>query len=74
MTTYVIRTFPNELEAQLAQSVLEANGIPSAVVRDDAGGAMPGLHVLHPVRLVVREEDVAEAVRLLETEADAPEE
>ncbi len=65
--TRVLRTFANELEAQLAQSVLEVHGIPSAVVRDDAGGAMPWLQLLHPVRLVVRDDDAAEAARLLET-------
>jgi hypothetical protein len=27
---------------------------------------MPWLHVLHPVRIVVRERDVTEAVRVLE--------
>lgn len=64
--SYVIRTFPNTLEAELAQAALEANGIPSALMSDDAGGMMPWLHVLHPVRIVVREQDVTEAIRVLE--------
>jgi hypothetical protein len=63
--SYVIRTFPNTLEAELAQAALEANGIPSALMSDDAGGMMPWLHLLHPVRIVVREHDVADAVRIL---------
>jgi hypothetical protein len=65
---YVIRTFPNIMEAELAQAALRAHGIASALLRDDAGGMMPWLHVLHPVRLVVREEDVTAAVRVLDAE------
>jgi len=75
-STYVIRTFPNIVEAQVAEAVLAAHGIRSALIRDDAGGMMPWLHTLHPVRLVVREADVQTAVRLLaesdDTGGDAP--
>lgn len=63
----VIRTFANETEAQIAQAVLDANGIDSHLIRDDAGGMMPWLQWLHPIRLAVREADSAEAVQLLDT-------
>src|SRR3954452_722216 len=63
----VIRTFANEVEAHLAQAVLDANGIDSNLIRDDAGGMMPWLQWLHPIRLVVREVDRIEAVELLDT-------
>ena len=63
----VIRTFANEVEAQLAQAVLDANGIDSYLIRDDAGGMMPWLQWLHPIRLVVREADSIEAVELLDS-------
>lgn len=63
----VIRTFANEVEAQVAQAVLDANGIDSFLIRDDAGGMMPWLQWLHPIRLVVREGDSVEAVELLDT-------
>jgi len=63
----VIRTFANEAEAQIAQAVLDANGIDSNLVRDDAGGMMPWLQWLHPIRLVVREGDSIEAVELLDS-------
>ena len=63
----VIRTFANEIEAQVAQAVLDANGIDSFLIRDDAGGMMPWLQWLHPIRLVVREGDSLEAVELLDT-------
>jgi hypothetical protein len=63
---FVIRTFSNTAEANLAEAVLEANGIPSTLVSDDAGGMMPWLHSLHPIRLMVRESDVELAVSLLD--------
>ena len=62
----VIRTFTNETQAHIAQAVLDANGIDSDLIRDDAGGMMPWLQQLHPIRLVVREEDSAQAVDLLD--------
>lgn len=63
----VIRTFANEVEAHVAQAVLDANGIDSDLIRDDAGGMMPWLQWLHPIRLVVRESDSALAVELLDS-------
>jgi hypothetical protein len=63
----VIRTFANEVDAHLAQAVLDANGIDSFLIRDDAGGMMPWLQWLHPIRLVVREADSIEAVELLDS-------
>jgi len=65
---YVIRTFPNEVEASLAEAVLDANGIPSTLISDTAGGSMPWLNALHPVRLMVRKSDVETAVMLLDGE------
>ena len=63
---YVIRSFSNDMEASLAEAVLEANGIPSTRISDDAAGMMPWLHSLHPIRLMVRREDVEVAVALLD--------
>jgi hypothetical protein len=65
--TTVVRTFANEIEAHVAQAVLDANGIDSDLIRDDANGMMPWLQWLHPIRLVVRESDSAAAVDLLDT-------
>ena len=47
--------------------MLDANGIDSNLIRDDAGGMMPWLQWLHPIRLVVREADSIEAVELLDS-------
>lgn len=61
----VVRKYFSEIEAQIAQSVLEAHDIPSAILKDDAGGMLPAMHLLYPVRLAVRGEDEEEALRLL---------
>lgn len=66
---FVVRTFPNNVEAEFAQSVLDANGIASMLLKDNAGGMLPFLDILHPVRLVVRQGDVDTAVRLLDATA-----
>ncbi len=64
----IIREYINEMEALVARSVLEAHGIPAVVLRDDAGGMLPVMHLLYPVRLAVRSADSQQALRLL----DAP--
>ena len=64
---FVIRTFSGETEAYIAQAALEANGIDSSLLRDDAGGMMPWLVWLHPIRLVVAEEDSAAALEILDS-------
>ncbi len=64
----IIREYVNEMEALIARSVLEAHEIPAVVLRDDAGGMLPAMHLIYPVRLAVRHLDAAEALHVL----DAP--
>ncbi len=64
----VIRRYPTEVEAQLAQAVLDAHGIPSMLLRDDAGGMQPMLTALAGVRLLVRHDDAVAALRILDAE------
>jgi hypothetical protein len=66
----VIRQYLNEMEALVARSVLEANDVPAVVLRDDAGGMLPAMHILYPVRLAVRVQDAAEAIRILDAPFD----
>jgi Putative prokaryotic signal transducing protein len=68
----VLRKYGNEVEAQFAATVLEANGIPARVMADTAGGAIPSMAVLFPVRLLVRAADADLARELLDTTADPP--
>ena len=65
----VLRKYSSEVEATMAHLVLEAHNIPSAVMRDTAGGMIPSMALLYPVRLAVRREDADEARRILDAEA-----
>ena len=73
----VLRTYGSETEARFDATVLEANGVPAQVMADTAGGALPSIALLFPIRLLVRAEDEALARELLDTplgdgEAAAP--
>ena len=70
----VLREYGVEVEARFDSTVLEANGIPSHVIVDTAGGALPSLAVVFPIRLLVRAEDAELARALLDTSEDLPEE
>ena len=69
----VLREYSTEVEAQLAAAVLEANGVDAHVQADTAGGALPSIAVIFPVRLLVRARDAALARELLDTPAGPPE-
>lgn len=68
----VVGKYTDELSAQVAAAALEANGIPARVSADTAGGALPNLSILFPVRLLVRAEDEAIAREVLDTPAEPP--
>ncbi|HSA58034.1 MAG TPA: DUF2007 domain-containing protein [Gemmatimonadaceae bacterium] len=68
----VVGKYNDELTARVAAAALEANGIPARVLTDTAGGALPNLSLLFPVRLVVRAEDAELARELLETPVEPP--
>lgn len=69
----VLRKYGMEVEARFDSTVLEANGIPSTVLVDTAGGAFPSLAVVFPIRLLVRAEDAELARALLDTSDELPE-
>ncbi len=64
----VVRTYLSEVEAHIAQAALASSGIPSIVLPDNAGGMLPMLQVLFPIRLAVRSDDQEAAIAVL----DAP--
>ena len=70
----VLRTYSNEAEANLAAAVLEANNIPARVVADTAGGAIPAIAIVFPVRLVVQAGDADLARELLDVPVDESDE
>lgn len=66
----LLREFSNEAEANLAASVLEANGVPARVSTDTAGGAFPSLALVFPIRLLVQRDDLELARELLDVPAE----
>ena len=69
--TAVVRTYQVEHEAELARAVLEANGVQAVVLRDNAGGMLPMLHILFQARLVVAAEDLELARGILDGSMDS---
>jgi hypothetical protein len=61
----VVRTFGDRIEAELAQSALEAAGIESTIRTDDAGGLNPGMALTNGISVMVRVEDAVMAAEVL---------
>jgi hypothetical protein len=61
----VLETFSNRIEAEMAQGILEGEGIEAVVMADDAGGAYPMLQFIRGVKLLVPAEDEARAKEIL---------
>ena len=66
----VLRKYANEFQARLDATILEANGVPARVSADTAGGSVPSMALLMPVRLLVRAEDAALAAEILDAPAE----
>lgn len=66
----IIREFASEMEAIVAQNVLEANNIPSFIIRDNAGGMLPVMQMIYPVKIAVRPGDADLSIELLDTVVD----
>jgi len=63
-----MRTFVNEVDADLAKSRLQAAGIDSMLAGDDCGGMRPSLTWARGIRLVVRSCDAERAAAVLSDE------
>lgn len=61
--TVVVRKFRSRLEAEMAQGLLEGEGIRSEVTADDLGGQVPGML---PARLAVLRDDSDRAEQILD--------
>jgi Putative prokaryotic signal transducing protein len=60
-----IRSFTNEMEAEIAKSALDAFGIECMISRDDCGGQRPHLAFSGGIRLLVRADDAERAEEVL---------
>lgn len=61
----LLKRFRSDVEATMAKSLLECEGIPAMVMRDDAGGMEPQLQWVRGVRLMVRASDLEHARLIL---------
>jgi len=67
----VVKTFGTEVEAEMDRTRLEAAGIPAMVTSDDCGGMRPHLAYTLGVKLIVPQEQEAQAREVLD-EPPAP--
>ena len=63
----VVKVFSNEMDASIAQQVLQDSGIESFIFKDDAGGMEPQLQLTNGVRLLVGRADAERAFQIIET-------
>lgn len=63
----VLKIFDNELDAEMAQQMLQDAGVRAFVFKDDAGGMEPQLQRTNGVRLVVNRADAECAQETLRT-------
>jgi proteasome lid subunit RPN8/RPN11 len=61
-------TFAFRHEAEIARALLESMGVGAMVQADDEGGLNPGFFEDYAVRVVVRDDDLAEANSLLQND------
>lgn len=66
-TMIVVGTFLNEVESELAQNLLKAEGITSMVQKDNCGGMYPQLVMLRGIKILVGEADEQAALAVLES-------
>ncbi|MDD3520043.1 MAG: DUF2007 domain-containing protein [Actinomycetota bacterium] len=67
-TLKLIRTFNSRIEAELVKSFLDANGIKSIIMSDDAGEMYPSTQLYWGVRLFVKEKDFEAAFNLIDSQ------
>lgn len=63
----LLKTFNSRIEADLLKSFLEANGIKSMIISDDAGEMYPSASLYWGVGLFVRDQDYETAYRLIDS-------
>lgn len=61
----IVRIFGNDMDAQLARTKLESEGIQAFVASDDCGGTEPFLQLTNGVRLMVNEKDFDRSTQIL---------
>ena len=67
----VVKVFASRMEAELARGYLEAMGIKTRVVSDDADQLYPSLGVVKGVKLITAEKDLEQARTLLDNKEES---
>jgi hypothetical protein len=67
----VVESFSDKAFAEAAASLLESEGIASAIISDDAGGELPNLDFARGVRLLVAQADLESARGILNAAGDS---
>ena len=67
----VIKVFASRMEAELARGYLEAMGIKTRVVSDDADQLYPSLGVVKGVKLITAEKNLEQARTLLDNKEES---
>lgn len=70
MQTVLLRTYRFRHEGDFHRAVLEAAGIRSVLVGDDAGGLGPHIMSANPIRLFVSEDEASAAEQALAEEVE----
>lgn len=68
-----LKVFANLVEAQIVRATLEAHGIPAVLLDEHFSSTLSPVVGLFGVEVMVPEDCLDEAARLLETAAGAPE-
>lgn len=63
----VLKIFSNEIEATMAQEMLQESGVKAFVFKDDVGGMEPQLQLTGGVRLLVSGVDTGRAHQIIDT-------
>ena len=58
----VLKTFDNEIDARMAQQLLQEAGVRAFLFKDDAGGMEPHLQKTNGVRLIVKDAERAHQI------------
>ena len=64
--TIILKVFVTEMDANMAQDILQDDGIKAFVFKDDAGGMEPHLQRTNGVRLIVNRVDADRARKILQ--------
>ena len=67
----VVKVFASRMEAELARGYLEAMGIKTRVVSDDADQLYPSLGVVKGVKLITAEKNLEQARTLLDNKEES---